>query len=818
MDLFNSYLGFMLGECFWTYFLSILGLVILFGYWKAPLILWSLLGAAALVGFNAPCAVMVIYLVIAVIWNIPPLRAVLVSSGILKMFKALQLIPKISETERTALEAGVVWIESELFSGKPNFKKILKETYPELTKKEQEFMDTKVTQLCKMVKDWDFWQTRELPQEIWDFIKKEKFFGMIIPEEHGGLGFSALAHSEVIAKISARSVPLGVLVMVPNSLGPAELLLHYGTEAQKKKYLSRLAFGEEIPCFALTEPGAGSDAGSIQASGEVFKGADGKLYIKLSWNKRWITLAAISTLLGVAFRLRDPNNLLGLGQDDVGITCALIPSKTPGVIIGQRHDPLGVPFYNCPTQGKDVVIDLEDCVVGGREGCGRGWTMLMDCLSAGRGISLPSQGSGAGKLATRVISAHVTNRKQFGVSIGKLEGVEEAIAKIVGKTYIMEACRKFTAGAIDKGIKPPVVTAIAKYYNTEMMRHVLNDSMDILGGAGISLGPRNTIGHGYIAAPIAITVEGANIMTRTLIIFGQGALRAHPYAYKEVAAVEKNDVQGFDRAFWGHVGHVVHNLFRSFVLSCTRGYFVCTPGGPLRRYYQKLSWASASFAILADIAMGTLGGQLKMKGKITGRFADILGWMYLASSTLKRFEHEGKKEDLLIAKYSLDMAMREIQGGFEGLFANLKVPGLTWFFRGPLSWWCRMNAFSAGTSDYLSHKVAQMIQEDTPQRDRLTDGVYIPTEENVGLGLLDRAFKAVKQSEKIEKKVRQAIRDKKLPKIKSDLIYDEALSKNVITQDEYSQVKKAAELRWQAIQVDDFSQQEYVNHTGGLKA
>ncbi|MBY0385836.1 acyl-CoA dehydrogenase, partial [bacterium] len=628
----------MLGDCFWFYFWSCLVTTILFGYWRAPILLWSLFVGAMLVGFNVSPWIFWAYAGVATVFNIPPVRTILISSGILKLFKAMELVPKISETERTALEAGVVWIEAELFSGKPNFKKILQEPYPELTTTEKEFVDKKIDEFCAMSSDWDLWQNRELPKEAWDFLKKEKIFGMIIPKEHGGLGFSALAHSEVVSKISTRSVPLGVLVMVPNSLGPAELLLHYGTDAQKKKYLSRLATGEEIPCFALTEPGAGSDAGSLQASGTVFKGSDGKLYIKLSWNKRWITLAAISTLLGVAFRLYDPENLLGLGED-LGITCALIPTKTPGVIVGQRHDPLGVPFYNCPTQGKDVVIDLEECVVGGREGCGKGWTMLMDCLAAGRGISLPSQGAGAGKLATRVVSAHATNRKQFGVSIGKLEGVEEAIAKIVGYTYIMEACRKFTAGAIDKGIKPPVVTAIAKYFNTELMRKTLNEAMDVLGGAGISLGPRNTVGHGYIAAPIAITVEGANIMTRTLIIFGQGALRAHPYAYKEVAAIEKNDAKAFDQAFWGHIGHIFHNLFRSFVLSWTRGYFASSPGGSLRRYYQKLSWASASFAILADIAMGTLGGRLKMKGKITGRFADVLGWMYLATSVIRRFEH-----------------------------------------------------------------------------------------------------------------------------------------------------------------------------------
>lgn len=814
---FLSYFGFLLGGCFWVCLGGILFSAVILGYWGAPFLLWTIFFAILLVGYNAPVAAIGVFLVVALIFNISFLRTILVSSPILKLLKALQVFPKISETERTALEAGVVWVESELFSGSPNFKKILEETYPELTAKEKEFVDKKVDQLCSLTDDWAFWETRELPQAAWDFIKKEKFFGMIIPEKDGGLGFSALAHSDVIAKLSTRSVPLGVCVMVPNSLGPAELLMHYGTEAQKKKYLSRLASGEEIPCFALTEPGAGSDAGSLQSSGELYKGSDGKLYIKLSWNKRWITLAAISTILGVAFRLRDPQNLLGKGED-LGITCALIPSNTKGVVIGRRHDPLGVPFYNCPTQGVDVVIDVEECVVGGVGGCGKGWTMLMDCLAAGRGISLPAQGAGAGKYASRAVSAHVTNRKQFGVNIGKLEGVEHSLARIVGFTYVMEACRKFTAGALDKGIKPPVVTAIAKYFNTEMMRTVLNDGMDIMGGAGISRGPRNVMAHGYIAAPIAITVEGANIMTRTLIIFGQGALRAHPFAYKEVAAVEKGDTSGFDRAFWGHIGHIVKNTFRSFVLSITRGYFVCTPGGPLRRYYQKLTWASASFAILADIAMGTLGGKLKTKGNLTGRYADILGWMYLATAAIRRYEHEGNKEDLPVAQYALNHALSEIQKAFEAIFQNLDVPLLGWLFKGPLSWWARMNTFTTGINDDLNHRVADLIQQDTPQRDRLTENVYVPHHQpHEAMAKLDNAFKAVKKAENVEKKVRQAVRAQKIPKIKNDTVYQVALDAGVITREEFDQIKKAAELRWDAIQVDDFSQDEYVHHTGGLK-
>lgn len=813
MESLESFMGFFTGECSWMYCLGSIFALLLLGYFAAPLILWTIVGLVLLLGWSAPLPVIIAYLVIAVIFN-TPIRRFAVSSIVLNLFKKLGLIPKISETERTALDAGVVWIESDLFSGKPNFKKILKEPYPSLTDKEKTIIDEKVDTLCSLVDDWKLWETRQLPKEALDYIKKEKFFGMIIPEKDGGLGFSALAHSEVIAKLSTRSIGLSVFIMVPNSLGPAELLHNYGTEEQKKKYLPRLATGDEIPCFALTEPNAGSDAGSIQSDAVVFKGEDGRLYMKMNWNKRWITLAAISTLLGVAFRLRDPENLLGKGED-VGITCALIPTNTPGVVVGERHDPLCVPFYNCPTEGHDVVVPIDETVVGGLDGCGKGWGMLMDCLTAGRGISLPSQSAGAGKYASRAVSAHATNRKQFGLSVGRFEGVEEAIARIVGMNYIMESCRIFTAGSIDSGIKSPVVTAIAKYYNTEMMRKTVIDAMDVLGGAGISRGPRNVMAHPYIAAPIGITVEGANIMTRTLIIFGQGALRAHPFAYKEVSAVENNDLKGFDNAFWGHIGHVVANLCRTIVLTFTRGMFVFTPGGRARRIYQKLAWTSAVFALMADVAMGTLGGALKTKGKMTGRYADILGWMYLITCVLRRYKEEGeRKEDWPIVQYTANMGFQEIQKGFEGIFENIKVPGLSWLFNGPFAWWTRFNSLDGEVSDKLSHELAHLIQQDTEQRDRLTQGIYLSDDPEEPLTRLDNAFKMVKKAETIERKIRKAVKDKTLPKKRASFLLDEALQKNVITQEEFDTIKKAEEMRNDAIQVDSFTQEEYLNRKG----
>ncbi len=789
--------------------LAILIFLIL-GYNGAPLILWSIAILGLMYGFGFSTAAMIAVGIVLAIFLVRPIRTLVVSKGILWALKKFQFLPAISETERVALEAGVVWIEKDLFSGKPNFKKILKEPYPQLTAEEKAFMDGPVEKLCSMINPWKLYKTRDMDQEVWDFIKKERFLGMIIPKEYGGLGFTALAHSEVIMKLSSRSLPATISVMVPNSLGPAELLIHYGTEEQKKYLLPRLARGEEMPCFGLTEPLAGSDAGSITSTGVLFKGQDGKIYIRLNWNKRWITLAAISTIIGLAFRLRDPENLLGKGED-VGITCALIPAKTPGVVLGRRHDPLSIPFYNCPTQGKDVVVPL-DAVVGGVNGCGQGWKMLMECLAAGRGISLPSQSTGGAKMVSRVVSAHGIVRRQFGVSIGKFEGIEEPLARIGAATYALEAMRIFTQGALDQGIKPPVITAIVKYHSTEMGRRCINDGMDIMGGAGISLGPRNLIGEMYIATPIGITVEGANILTRTLMIFGQGALRAHPYAFAEVRSAESNDAKGFDRAFWGHIGHIIRNSFRSVILSLTRGYVSLTPSvhRKTKHYYRRLNWASASFAIMTDIAMGALGGQLKLREKITGRFADILSYMYIATSVLRRFEAEGRREqDLPLVHYNVKFCLAEIQKAFDGIFDNIKIPGLRWFFKGWIGSWSRINSVGSQASDGWSHAISTIMLTDGEQREHLTAGMYIPKDPNQQMAKLEAAFKAVHRAEATEKKVKKAIREGILPRKKVHQLLDEAKAKNVINDDEYRLVQQADQIRYDAIQVDDFDEKQY---------
>lgn len=827
VELLNQYSGYFCssGACGLWILASIL-ILLFIGYFGLPLIAWAVAGLILLIGFGASGSLLAGFTIIMLLFLVKPLRTVIISNVIMGLMKKLGVVPQISATERTALEAGVVWVEKDLFSGKPDFEKILKEPYGKLTQEEQDFMKGPVEELCRMCNPWKIWKNREVPQDVWQFIKDKGFLGMIIPKEYGGLGFSAMAHSEVVMKIASRSLPTSISVMVPNSLGPAELLIHYGTEAQKNNWLPRLAKGDEIPCFGLTEPLAGSDAGSITSSGVLYKGQDGKLYIKLNWSKRWITLAGISTVIGLAFRLRDPENLLGKGED-VGITCALIPSNSKGVDISRRHDPLTIPFHNCPTQGHDVVVELESAVVGGAAGCGQGWSMLMECLAAGRGISLPAQSTGGAKLAYRTASAHSLIRKQFGVSIGKFEGVEEPLARIGASTYALEAMRRFTLGALDKGVKPPVVTAMMKYHATEMGRKVVNDAMDVMGGAGISLGHRNLIAEGYVATPIGITVEGANIMTRTLIIFGQGALRCHPYAFDEVSAIESGDVKKFDTAFWGHIGHVVRNACRSILLSLSRGYLACAPAGThskVKIHYRRLSWASATFAILADIAMGSLGGQLKMKEKITGRFADVFANMYMSTCVLRRFHEEGQREeDLPYVQFFLKHSMAEIQKAFDGLFDNLKIPGLRWFFKDVLGAWSRINSIGSQATDGWSHLIAHSMLYETVQRDRMTDGIYWVAESTHGLSQvqslvkedqtarLENAFLVVAKAESAEKKIRSAIIAGSIPKKKGKASWDEALAKKIISDEEYRLLSEADQVRYDAVLVDDYNETEYQN-------
>ncbi|MAW07879.1 MAG: acyl-CoA dehydrogenase [Halobacteriovoraceae bacterium] len=776
---------------------------IVLAYIGVPLWLWAIYAAAGLFSLGATPPAWIVFGVVALVFLTPVRRVI--SSVVMNILIKLKFIPKISDTELQALKAGDVWVERELFSGSPDFKKMKEAPYPKLTEEEQAFLDGPVEEICKMTDDWEVWQDGDLPPSTWRFLKQNKFFGMIIPKEYGGLGFSHFAHSEVIQKLSSRSVPLCVTVMVPNSLGPAELLLHYGTDEQKKTLLPRLAVGDEIPCFALTEPTAGSDAGSITSSGEVFKGEDGKLYLKMNWNKRWITLAAKSTLMGMAFRMFDPENHLGKGED-LGITCALIPRNSEGVKADRRHDPLGVPFFNCPTHGTDVVVPL-DTIIGGPEMAGRGWEMLMGCLAAGRGISLPAQSTGGSKAASLVVSSHATLRKQFGMSIGNFEGVQAPIGEIVGLTYALEAARKYTLSALDAGIKPPVVTAMLKYWSTEIARKNINHAMDVVGGAGISRGPNNLLAHGYIALPIGVTVEGANILTRTLIIFGQGAIRAHKYVYNEFEAIQNKDLKMFDKAFWGHVGLVFNNTFRALILSLTRGYSAlgCLGQGKLWRYYQKLTWASSVFALFTDFALSLLGGTLKAKGQLSGRFADVFSWMYFASSTLRRYEEEGqKKEDLPLVLWTLERSFYEIKEAIDGILENFTHPVMKFLISPVFKFILAVNPIGSSTKDEYDFKLARMIQNNVEQRKRLNDGIFVPTEPTERMAQLETAFHLFMETKPIHKKVRSAAKAKKIRKNHPKDLYTQALEASIITQEEFDKVKEVNKMAYDVIQVDDF--------------
>lgn len=778
------------------------------GFVGAPFIVWTLALPTLmfLFGFSS-FWIWFVFIPMAVL-NLPFVRRSLISKNVMKILQAMKILPVISETEKIALEAGSIWLDGELFSGNPNFKKILSEPFNSLSEKEKKFLEHQVHNVCQLMDDQKAYKEGDLSKELWDYLKKERFLGLIIPEEYGGLGFSALGHSEVVSKLASRSVPLCITVMVPNSLGPAELIIHYGTKEQKDYYLPRLASGLEIPCFALTEPGAGSDAGSMTSWGEVFKGDDGKLYIKLNWKKRYITLGAISTVIGLAVKLKDPSNLLGKGKD-LGITCVLVPSAAKGVVLGRRHDPLGVPFYNCPIEGHDVVIDV-DQIIGGREFAGKGWQMLMESLAAGRSISLPASSTGGSKMALRVAGAYVQIRKQFGLSVGKFEGVAEVVGKIGAMTYMLDAARRFTVGAVDSGLKPAVISAIMKYNATEMARKIINDAMDVCGGAGISKGPSNLLAHSYESAPIGITVEGANILTRTMIIFGQGAIRCHPYAYKEVTALTEGDAGDFDKAFMGHIGHVVRNASRAIVLSMTRGFFAKVPSGPFSSSFKKLSWASASFAFMADVAMAGFGGSLKFKESVTGRFSDILSWMYLITATLRRYEAEGRlREHTECVQFVSDYGFAKIQEAFDGLFANMDLPVIGKIFKYPVALWSRMNPIGCMPKDALTHGIAQKMSQAGGARDSITAGMFLPKEEKEALYRLEEAFQLSNESEQIMRNISRAIRNGVLSKGRPNQRIEEALSKGVITAKDEALLRRSEEACEHAVQVDSFTLAEY---------
>ncbi len=747
------------------------------------------------------------FLAAAAVILTPGLRRSLVSDRLLKWFRGV--MPQVSRTEQEALDAGTIWWDGEIFSGRPSWQKLLSTPRPALTPDEQAFLDGPVEELCRLCDDWEIsHELNNLPEEVWQYIRNNGFLGMIIPKEYGGLGFSAFAHSQVIQKLATRNSTACVTVMVPNSLGPAELLLHYGTDDQKNYYLPRLASGQEMPCFALTNPDAGSDAGSIPDYGVVCKGEyDGKetLGIRVTWEKRYITLSPVATLLGLAFKLYDPDALLG-EERDVGITLALIPTTHPGVNIGRRHFPLNASFMNGPNSGQDVFIPL-DWVIGGRAYVGQGWRMLMESLAAGRSISLPSSSAGMAKIAARTTGAYARIRSQFKLPIGKFEGVDEAMGRIGGNTYMIDAARCMTAGAVDLGEKPSVISAIVKYHATERGRQVVNDSMDVHGGKGICLGPSNYLGRSYQQVPIGITVEGANILTRTMMIFGQGAIRCHPYVLKEIAAAAESDPvkasDEFDKAVWGHAGFVVSNLARALFGGLTGARLISVPGAPdLKSYYQQLTRLCAGFAFAADVSMLVLGGNLKRKEKLSGRLGDILSQLYLASAVLKRFEDEGRqKADLPLVHWALQDALHGIQEAFYGVFENFPNRAVASVMRLVVFPWGR--AFAA-PNDRIGTEIARLMMQPSEARDRLTSNTFVWRREDDPVGCLELALDAVEDGEAAEVKLRALVKAGTVEGYTESEELDRAVESGEFAADEAAALRRFWALRRRCIMVDDF--------------
>ncbi|HEY9193328.1 MAG TPA: acyl-CoA dehydrogenase [Methyloversatilis sp.] len=796
--------------------------IVLLAYLRAPLAAWTavLAGWLAAVslhaGWSASANVVAALLagLPALVLNVPALRRALLSRPLLATYR--RILPPMSDTERIALEAGTVWWEGELFRGRPDWAMLHGYPDPVLTAEEQAFVDNEVEELCRMSSDWHIsHELKDLPPDVWQYIKDKGFLGLIIPKKYGGKEFSAWAHSQVVTKLSTRCSASAVTVMVPNSLGPAELLLHYGTDAQKDHYLPRLARGLEIPCFALTSPQAGSDAASIPDYGIVCRGMHEGcevLGMRVTWDKRYITLGPVATLLGLAFRLYDPDHLLG-DREDLGITCALIPTSHGGVHIGRRHFPLNAVFQNGPNWGRDVFMPL-DWIIGGPEMAGQGWRMLMECLAAGRSISLPGSNTGMAKLTARAVGGYARVRSQFKTAIGRFEGIQEPLARIGGHLYMMDAARRMTAGAIDLGEKPSVVSAIVKYHITERARQVVNDGMDILGGKGICLGPSNFLGRAYQQIPIGITVEGANILTRSLIIFGQGAIRCHPYVLREMRAALAEDtpesLAEFDDALFSHIGYTVSNAVRALVLGLTGSHWVGvevgTPAGvapETRRYYQQLTRFSTAFAFLADVAMLTMGGDLKRKEKLSARLGDILSLMYLCSATLKRYESEGRQSaDAPLMHWAIWDAMFHAQTAFEGVISN--------FPSRPIAVLLRRLIFPLGRpyvvpSDRLGTEVAKLLIEPSATRDRLTAGMYVPNDEHDPVGAIEHALVATLAAEAIEARVRAAQKKGTFAASGPGLMRA-AFDAGLIDAGELALINRRDQLRDRVVKVDDFPQ------------
>ena len=787
-------------------------------YHRMRLAVWAALTATLLVagwllGASAGATIAMVGLVvlIALPLLIPQIRKPFITTPLLGFYT--KILPPLSDTERTALEAGTVGFEGELFSGKPDWNQLLDLPKPVLTAAEQAFLDGPCETLCQMTDDWDITHVRaDLSPELWEYIKRNKFFGLNIPTEYGGLGFSALMNHKVIQKLSSISAVVSSTVGVPNSLGPAELLMHYGTEEQKQQYLPRLADGHEVPCFALTGPFAGSDATSIPDYGIVCMGdwnGANVLGIRLTLNKRYITLAPVATLIGVAFRMYDPDSLLG-DKRDIGISLALVPADTPGLEIGRRHFPLNSPFQNGPILGKDVFVPLSQ-LIGGEDYAGKGWQMLMECLSIGRSITLPSTASGGSKMGAVAVGSYARMRKQFGLSIGRFEGVEEALARLAGNAFACSALSEATAAAVQRGENPAVPSTIAKYHCTEMGRRASIDSMDILGGKGIILGPRNFAGRSWQAAPIAITVEGANIMTRSLMIFGQGAILCHPWVMKEMKSAQLEDpkarIDGFDVAVFGHIGFAISNAVRSWWYGLTGSHIGSAPGdNDTRRYFRKLNRYSAALAVAADTSMLMLGGKLKFKESLSGRLGDVLSQLYIVSAILKRHQDAGNPVgDQALVAWTIHDAVNKIETALSGALRNFPIRPvgyLLWMLIFP--WGRRAQA----PSDRLGHKVAALMMTPCDARERMADGIYTTPLANNPAGRIISYLPKVIMAEPVERKFLKALKNSDIEALDFDTQLDEGVLEGWITADERVLLEELRVMTLDAITVDDFDPAE----------
>jgi acyl-CoA dehydrogenase len=763
---------------------------------------------------NIATLTFIAFLLIAATLFTPVLRRNILTRTFLFAIRALKMLPQISATEKEALDAGTTWVDSDLFRGQPDFEKLMIENYPKLNAEEQAFIDGPCNDVCNMVRDWDIQKRGDLPPEVWEFLKRNKFFGLIVPKKYGGLEFSSLANSAMIVKLASRSYTLAITAMVPNSLGPAELLHLYGTSDQKDYYLPRLAIGDDIPCFGLTESEAGSDAGSIQSEGILFKDNEGKISVRLNWRKRYITLGSAATLIGLAIKLRDPENLLGK-RTELGITAILVPANLPGVRIDMRHDPLGVCFINSCIEGTNVIVSAEKQIIGGLEGAGKGWKMLMGCLAAGRGISLPATAAGSAKYGARVVSAYASVRKQFALNIGTFEGIQEHLARIGGTTYMLEAVRTFTCGGIDSGKKSSVISAIAKAYATELGRRITIDQMDVMGGSAISLGPKNLIAQNYISAPIGVTVEGANTLTRSMIIFGNGVFRCHPYIYKEMSAALDGNLKEFDSAFWSHVWFAISTLVRVPLFSLTHGWITTRGwgGGKLGRYRRKLARTSAAFALHTEIFLATYTGSLKVRELLTGRMSDVLAYMYFALAVMRRYEDQGQpKEFWPFTKWSLDFCFTQTQAAFEQTARNIETPIIGHVFRWIVLPWTRLMSLGAMPSDATIRSVAKAMLAPGKVRDEITNGIFEPQNSTEPLRELELAMLLAQEAKKSQFKIRAAITSKKIKKGSEEFVLQQAVAQGIITEDEAMVHHESRLAMRKVIEVDIFDARDFLAH------